>query len=151
MRGGKPLTANHRNETVHDSIEDWKSICIRKEKEILALKGERQKLRHEVSETRLGYCKILQEFMKAKSNLMATTNSLNLFKKERSNGIESQSQTGISAEPTLDDQDSAILFDQDQILTVPDLTNIFEEKLNLEKELGFRDKYIDELQNELQN
>ena len=151
MRGSKPLTANPRNETVHEAIEDWKSICIRKEKEILALKEERQKLRHEVSETRLGYCKILQEFMKAKSNLMVTTNSLNLLKKERFNGIESQSQTGISAEPTFDDQDSAVLLDQDQNLTVPDLTNILEEKLNLEKELSVRDKYIDELQNELQN
>ena len=106
-------------------IEDWKKICIRKEKEIMTLKDENSKLKNELGETRLSYCKVLEEQIKNKDNTSLNQDN-ELITVNIAEELESQPENF-------------------------NLENLIKEKLSQKQNLQQKDNYINELQNELQN
>jgi hypothetical protein len=118
-----------------EDLEDWKDICIGKEREIISLKEDLSKFKNENSDIRLAYCKVMQEFLKVKSEL--AFQAQNLPSPDNQNG-----QNGQNC------QNGTLLTDPK---TIEEINGWFSDKMTMKRNLKLKDNYISELERELQS
>ena len=118
-----------------EDLEDWKDICVRKEREIISLKEDLSKFKNENSDIRLAYCKVMQEFLKVKSEL--AVQAQNLPSPDHQNGHNCQNG-----------QNGTLLTDPK---TIEEINGWFSDKMTMRRNLKLKDNYITELERELQS